>query len=446
MNIENLKHDIQNNYNNVLRDLKNWDEQSFLNSLVTLETNFAYYILQALNTDRYTKHIKWWENSKYIDNERLEHAISKRILWKKVSITNLLNQWIKKFNQNEQNSGSSTNYKETSENQKNPLDQLPLDINDNPPNINYEVINKPEIQEIINTVQSHRNRNTDYAIRYVVVMISRLVKRDVNFFFSPEEEKVKQLQLKTYNDYPNVICKTLSELIRDVLYLLWINSKVIISTNTKVPLYALIVEGEKCMYFIDALIDLHCSQYRIQPRCYGSYITSKNNILHKYKLPLIELSPDFIREIDTDTWLIESNYFSDTINSIRDTFTIYSKAESFFKTKDHHLLFIKKFEYISENYINLFSLEWPIERACLYSYFKSFLFNRAEKTNTDKNTTINRHNEIWTQPSFFIWNRINKENNPVFIEIQYGSNRLVFEELKEGKKYKIQPVPNTNTL
>lgn len=411
MNIENLKNDILRNYNDVLQSLNNWTEQSFLDSLVNLETSFANYILQALNIDRYTKHVKWWENSKYIDNIRLEHTISDRILWVKTSIMSLLNQWIKKFTQNKQNPDTSTDYKKTSENQENPLDQTPLDINDNPPNINYEIINKPEIQEIINTVQSHRNRNTDYAIRYVVVMISRLVKRDVNFFFSTEEEKIKQLQFKTYNDYPNVICKTLSELIRDVLYLLWINSKVVIATNTKVPLYALIVEGENGKYFIDALHDLFRSQHRIQPDSYWAYNKSNTIIVQDKDLTILSL--DDIRCMDIDMKLIESQYFNDYIENIKQNLIDRNKAKLFFTLQwnDAYELLKHKIGYISESYLNVFPIEWPLERVAFHVYLRSNLYNKSEK---DK---------------FRIKNDEDDPNYPVIIRIQYGRLFLTYKEI-----------------
>ena len=75
-----------------------------------------------------------------------------------------------------------------------------------------------DIQNIIEDVQRQKTWNIDQAIRYIVVKISRLVQRDCDFFFSSIEKKSELLGKKTYKeDYPYIICKTLHELIRDIL-------------------------------------------------------------------------------------------------------------------------------------------------------------------------------------------------------------------------------------
>lgn len=108
MNRETLENNIKNNYKIVQNYLNGdpWAEW-FLNSLADLQTDFANYLIEVLKTKKYVKddykksniyqwHIKWWEE-KYINNERLEHIISNKVLWKKISINSLLDEWIKKL-------------------------------------------------------------------------------------------------------------------------------------------------------------------------------------------------------------------------------------------------------------------------------------------------------------------------------------------------------------
>lgn len=414
--------DIKANIQKTYEDIKTGENNTFLSNIVKLQNYFANYLIEALKQRNYhenneiSKYIKW-NTYKYVDDERLQNRLLKTLgedisfeLQREKRKEKIKELW---FNGIETLKDLINFYENQAKKPYKRLNKINFSINN-------EIINRPEIQEIINNVRLNRSWNTDYAIRYVVVMISRLVKRDVNFFFSSDEEKLKALNTKTYSDYPNVICKTLSELIRDVLYLLWIESKVIVSTNTKVPLYAIIAEWEESRYYIDALYDLTCSQYRIQPYCYSSHRPSKNSIIDPNKLKLTELDPDYIRDIDINTGLIPGEYFSDHINNIKNRFTEYNKAETFFDTKDHDQLLIKKFEFISDHLVNKFPLEWPIERTILYIYFRRYLLNKAERWNV------------------FIGNTI-EDNNHVFIKItQNNWLNLIFEECKQDWKYSLK--------
>lgn len=413
-----LKDDIIKNHNEVLDCLNNWTEQSFLDSLANLETKFAKYLIEYLNIAKYTKHVKWPKDSEYISNKSTEHIISKIVLWTKVSINDLLNEWIKKFNKNySPDSKKKTICKGKSKYNYEPLIKKTISSF----NINYNIINKPEIQEIINNVRLNRSRNTDHVIRYVVVMVSRLVKRDVNFFFSTEEDKVKLLLTKTYNDYPNVICKTLSELIRDVLYLLWIESRVIVATDTVIPLYALITEWENWRYFIDPLNDLFRSQYRMKPFHYWILPESNNNILNFSEL--IELSEEFIEDIDINQLKIIEwwSYFDETLSKVKNIFTSINDAKKLFGTNDEIDLIKKKIKYISDNYLNKYQISGPIERATLYIYYKRLLFNKDEK----KCFIVKNKNEPWY---------------PVHITIEYLGKILKFEEVKHHGEYSLKQI------
>ena len=242
--------------------------------------------------------------------------------------------------------------------------------------MNY-VLKRPEIQKIILEVLNNK-WNIDYAVRYVTVEISKLVKRDVSFFKMSDDEKLDNLKEQNYElSYPNVICKTLHELIRDVLDYLGIESKVVIATNTKVPLYALIVEGEYGRYFIDALNDLFKVQYNIQPVTYGNCICSNNNILDTSKLLSLDL--DYIREMDLDMGIIKTEYFSDYINRIKNKYIDRNQAKRILEIESSLELLKRKMKLISEMYLNNHPVEGPYERVGLHVYLRNNLFNKSEK-------------------------------------------------------------------
>lgn len=60
-----------------------------------------------------------------------------------------------------------------------------------------------------------------------------------------------------------------------------------------------------------------------------------------------------------------------------------------------------------------------IERTGLHVYIRNNLYNKSEKTN------------------FYVGNRIDKEGNPIYIIIKYGTHVFTFEEVCEDKKYSL---------
>ena len=280
------------------------------------------------------------------------------------------------------------------------------------------ILDSYEIQKLLLDVQLS-NWDTDHAIRYIVLGISRMVRRNPEFFLSPESKRLDMVKDMNYEkDFPNIICKTLHELIRDVLATIGIKSKVVVATNTKIPLYALIVEGEHNRYFIDALHDLFRAQYNIQPVSYGAPIRSNTCILDTNGLT--DLSLDYIREIDTNIGAIdEEGYFSDFINRIKSNFINRNKAKEVFDEKDPFELIKTKVRFISDNYLNLYPVSGPIERTGLHVYLRTNLFNKSERAN------------------YYIGNRIDKEGNPVYINIKYGTRNVTFEEVEDREEYSL---------
>ena len=109
MDKKKLENDIKKNYQDIQNYLE-WDPWAewFLDSLADLQTNFADYLIETLKEKKYGKddivksniyqwYIRWWKY-KYINNEKIEHIISNKVLWKKISIDALVDEWIQKIN------------------------------------------------------------------------------------------------------------------------------------------------------------------------------------------------------------------------------------------------------------------------------------------------------------------------------------------------------------
>ena len=279
-----------------------------------------------------------------------------------------------------------------------------------------DILKRPEIQKIIFKVLNH-NWNTDYAIRYVTVEISKLVQRDVSFFRLSEEERLKRLPSLHYETtYPNVMCKSLHTLIKDVLDYLGINSHIVQATNSQVPLYALVVEGEHGRYFIDALNDLAKVQYRLQPVTYGNYIVSKHSLLDPKEL--ITIPREGIREMDLDLGIIESEYFSDKIDRIRSKFNDRNQAMRLFESEDGLDLIQRKLDHISDQYLNVYPINGPMERVALHVYFRNQLFNKTEREQYRVH--------------------LKEDDDQVYLLIDFGGYVMRYEEVKEDGKYSLK--------
>ena len=274
------------------------------------------------------------------------------------------------------------------------------------------ILRKPEIQRIIYTVLDH-NWNTDYAIRYVTVEISKLVQRDLSFFQLRDEEKLQVVPTLQYETtYPYVMCKSLHLLIKDVLDYIGIDSKLVQATNSNVPLYALVVDGEHGRYFIDALNDLAKVQYRIQPVTYGNYIVSKHSLLDPSKL--MTLSHNTIREMDLDLGVIENEYFSDSIERMKSKYIDRNQAMRYFEAEDSLDLVQKKISQLSDQFLNCYPVKGPLERVALHVYFRNQLFNKSERERYRVH--------------------LGETENQVILLIDFGGYTMMYEEVKEKKK------------
>ena len=124
-----------------------------------------------------------------------------------------------------------------------------------------------EMQKIINNVD--KSWSKDLIIRYLYVRLAPFFKRDLKYFLASEEEKYKEYEKGFINRGFDIVCSTLADYYVDLFSSLGINAKKIVANSAKIPLFALIVEGDNGWYFLDPINDLFSNQYGLETTEFG---------------------------------------------------------------------------------------------------------------------------------------------------------------------------------
>ncbi len=232
-----------------------------------------------------------------------------------------------------------------------------------------------EILAIIDQIQS--DWSLDMVIRFLYRELAPCFQRDLLYFLSSEEEKMMQYQAGFINRFPKICCSTLADFYVNLFQELGISAKKIIATSSKIPLFAILVEGEKGWYFLDPLSDLFSNQFGLKPYFFGvipRYKTTKMN--HP---ELVEISQEYISSLDTKLNL--DPYLDDFFQKFHLELANRNRAYEYFQVErgNHVDLIEKKLELYNEKFINLGNVPGIYERALLYRYLNDRLLNHSEK-------------------------------------------------------------------
>jgi len=253
------------------------------------------------------------------------------------------------------------------------------------------------MEEIINQVKN--NWSKDLIIRFLYIKLAPYFQRDLLYFLATEEQKEQEYKQGFINRFPNIVCSTLADFYVELFKTFGINARKIAANSTRIPLFAVIVEGDKGWYFIDFLNDLFNNQLGIKTTEYGKiprYNTLRTNF------PLVLLSDEYINDIDLALGIDKSlsSYFSELHlwmtdkNSIRKSFKV--------DDADRIGVFLKKMAYANENIINLGHINGAFERIRLYLFLEKIMFFKTEKRNIsislDKTYSIPRPVIEYTSP------------------------------------------------
>lgn len=234
-----------------------------------------------------------------------------------------------------------------------------------------------EIKKIINGVKLSWPK--DYIIRYLYVNLAPFFKRDLKYFLATEEEKMEQYQQGFINRGFDIVCSTISDYYVNLFHSFGIRAVKTAANSAKIPLFAVVVEGDHGWYFIDPLNDLFNNQYGLKTTEFGSiphYQTLNNNFPN-----LISLSSDYIANIDQSLGIDKS--LSDYFNELHNVMSNRNRAATIYKmpTNDKIAMFERKMEFANEHLINLGNVPGPFERIKLYLFLEKVMFFKTEKKN-----------------------------------------------------------------
>lgn len=234
-----------------------------------------------------------------------------------------------------------------------------------------------EMKKIIDSINPSWPK--DYIIRFLYINLAPFFQRDITYFLASDEQKWQEYKQGFINRGTNIVCSTLADFYVNLYHEFGIQAKKIIANSAKIPLFALIVEGDNGWFFLDPINDLFPNQYNLKTTEYGK-IPYYKTLSSNYPL-LITLSDEYLKVIDTDLKIRKP--LNDYFNSLHLKMTNRNSiCEHFQLEKDNRLgLFQRKMEFANENLINLGTVNGPMERKDLYLFLERILFFKGEKKN-----------------------------------------------------------------
>lgn len=277
-----------------------------------------------------------------------------------------------------------------------------------------------EIQKIIDGVNLSWSK--DYIIRYLYVNLAPFFRRDLKYFLATDEEKYKEYQAGFINRGFDIVCSTISDYFINLFNSFGIRAIKTAANSAKIPLFAIVVEGDHGWYFIDPLNDLFNNQYGLKTTEFGIipyYKTLNNNFPN-----LISLPNDYIDEMDENLGIDKS--LSAYFDKLHLEMSNRNTASELYQipTNDRLAIFERKMEFANENLINLGQVNGPFERIRLYLFLERIMFFKTEKKNL-----IIRLDTIKSIP-----------NVHIEYKTPYNGKSILFEEQKEQDKFVLRKI------
>lgn len=273
-----------------------------------------------------------------------------------------------------------------------------------------------EMMNIINQVD--KSWSKDCIIRYLYVKLAPYFRRDLKYFLASDEEKYRQYMNGFTFNGPDICCSSLADFYVNLFASFNINALKIEANSSKIPLYAVIAEGDNGWFYMDPLGDLFNNQYGLDTHEFG-IIPRFKTTLSNYPY-LIRLNQEYMNEIDNYLGLYPENvtltpYFEQLHRQMTDRNQV---SKQFGISKDDFVSsFIKKAEFMNEHLINLGQVNGPLERIKMYQFLERQLFFKASK----RLITIKL-------------NAMSEDKNCV-ISYNFDDNYVEFEETKKNGEY-----------
>lgn len=237
-----------------------------------------------------------------------------------------------------------------------------------------------EMMEIINNVD--RSWSKDYIVRYLYVKLAPFFKRDLGYFLASEEEKYEQYKKGFIKNGRHIVCSTFADFYVSLFQSFGIRAVKVAANSAKIPLFAIVVVGDRGLFYIDPLSDLFHNQYGLRSTEFG--IVPRYKTVNKKYGNLIKLSSDYLAQMDTDLHLYPNNItLDDFFSLLHQEMTDRNTVSKYFDIDKRDLvgLFVARMNYANDHLINLGCVNGPFERLKLYMFLENQLFFGFEKDN-----------------------------------------------------------------
>ncbi len=237
-----------------------------------------------------------------------------------------------------------------------------------------------EMLEIIHKVD--KSWPKDYIVRYLYVKLAPFFERDLGYFLASDEEKYEQYQSGFIKNGRHIVCSTLADFYVSLFESFGIKAWKTAANSAKVPLFVVIVEGDRGLFYLNPLGDLFHNQYGLRPTEFG-VIPHYKTLNRKYP-NLMKLSPSYLEKIDDNLSVYPNhiplnNFFSLLHKEMTDRNTVSQYFDM--DKKDLVGLFVARMEFANDYLINLGCVRGPFERIQLYLFLENQLFFGFEKDN-----------------------------------------------------------------
>lgn len=242
------------------------------------------------------------------------------------------------------------------------------------------------IEEIIKSVNKSWPKN--YIIRYLYVKLAPFLARDIKFFLASPEQKEFELE-KNINRFPFINCSTLADFYINLFASFNINAIKIEATKTKIPLHAIIVEGDNGWFYLCPINDLLNNQIGNRTSHFGELKRNNRNFVLKEYPFLTELTLEEIDRIDANLGIKNLVYFWAKLRN--EMFHSNYFYEYFHVNRNDSLEVIKaKLDFINKHLINIPIIPGPLEREGYYRYLIRRICRKDEKESINVSLDITR--------------------------------------------------------
>lgn len=240
-----------------------------------------------------------------------------------------------------------------------------------------------EITKIISSINPKWSK--DYIIRFLYVKLAPFFERDLEYFLKSPEEQYSEYKSGFIYRVPKVVCSTLADFYVDLYLSMGIKAKKIIANKNKIPLFALIVEGDHGWYYLDPLSDLFRNQYGLDTNYFGRIPAINKTIANDYPF-LVTLPTSYLEEMDLNLHLYPYNMNLAQVYEVlrKEMLKTYKLAKRFNIDKRNKMAVTEQKLIFADQYlINEGHVPGPLERVMLYKYIARMLFDSVEKRYTD---------------------------------------------------------------